>query len=318
MFNVDKRFYAALSEQTSFHKDVIEKVHRLVTILDYINSNAFLRERLVLKGGTALNLTIFDLPRLSVDIDLDFHSYESREAVLRERAEVQKLLTDYLKREGFVLLPKSKQYFSLDSIVAGYENNAGNSDNIKIEINYSLRHHVFLIVERPINTDIFGEMRDVKTLDGLELLAAKTAALYNRLAARDFYDIYNMSRFGLLSNEQYNLFCRCVVFYRSLTSDKGKLDFSAEIVDGLRPRTVAQDLYPMLVKRVDFDQDEAKTEVKNFLTNSIFITPDMQQYIDLFYAGIYRPELLFSGAPLERIIEHPMAIWRTTKIIENK
>lgn len=31
-----------------------------------------MKEHLLLKGGTAINLTIFNLPRLSVDIDLDF------------------------------------------------------------------------------------------------------------------------------------------------------------------------------------------------------------------------------------------------------
>ena len=33
--------------------------------------NGLLSGRLALKGGTAINLTVFDLPRLSVDIDPD-------------------------------------------------------------------------------------------------------------------------------------------------------------------------------------------------------------------------------------------------------
>jgi len=70
LFDFDRKFYINLSDATGFHKDVIEKVHRLITILEFINGNSFLRERLVLKGGTALNLTIFNMPRLSVDIDM--------------------------------------------------------------------------------------------------------------------------------------------------------------------------------------------------------------------------------------------------------
>jgi predicted nucleotidyltransferase component of viral defense system len=308
---VDRQFYLSLSERTGFHKDVIEKVHRLVTILEFINTNAFLRDRLVLKGGTALNLTIFNLPRLSVDIDLDFHSDAGRDTVLREREEVRRLLSGYLEREGYRILPKSKNYFALESIVAGFANNAGNLDNIKIEINYLLRHHVFPIVKRRINTEVFGETGEVATIDGIELLAAKTAALYNRLAARDFYDIYNVSRYGILSNEQYNIYCHCVVFYRTLTSDTGDLNFSSKIVDKLQEGTIARDLYPMLVKRVDFNLVNAKNQVKTFLNESIVITPALQQYIDSFYSNVYRPELIFSSDMLERVKGHPMAIWKT-------
>jgi hypothetical protein len=224
------------------------------------------------------------------------------------------LLISYLEREGYRILPKSKYSFSMESMVAGFANNAGNNDNIKIEINYSLRYHLFPIVKRRINTEVFGETGEVATLDGIELLAAKTVALYNRLAARDFYDLYNVSRYGILSDDQYNVYCRCVVFYRTLTSDDNKLDFSPKIVDKLQARTVAQDLYPMLVKRVDFDLESAKTQVKTFLADSIVITPPLQQYIDLFYTNTYRPELLFSGEMLERVKEHPMAIWRTSQI----
>jgi predicted nucleotidyltransferase component of viral defense system len=312
LFNADRKFYLHLSEKTCFHKDVIEKVHRLITILEFINTNAFLAERLVLKGGTALNLTIFNLPRLSIDIDLDFHSYEPRDLILQERETTQKLLLSYLQREGYVILPKSKNYFSLESIVAGYENNAGNNDNIKIEINYSLRHHVFPVAQRTINTELFGEKFKIATLDVIELLASKTAALYNRLAARDFYDLYNAGRFGILSPTQYDLFCRCMVFYRTLTSENSKLDFSPEIMDHLQARTVAQDLYPMLVKRVDFDLDQAKRDLKSFLAESIVIIPVLRQYIDSFDNRIYRPELLFSGTMLEKVRKHPMAVWRTS------
>lgn len=77
LFEADRKYYLRLSEETGFHKDAIEKVHRLITILEFINGNAFLRDRLVLKDGTALNLTVFNLSRLSVDVDFDFHSYDS-------------------------------------------------------------------------------------------------------------------------------------------------------------------------------------------------------------------------------------------------
>ncbi len=54
MYNYDKKFYAILSEKTAFQRDILEKVHRLTIILDYINSHPRLEKMLVLKGGTAI------------------------------------------------------------------------------------------------------------------------------------------------------------------------------------------------------------------------------------------------------------------------
>ena len=58
------------ADTTGFQPDVLEKVAQLLGLLDAIRSHPFLEGRLALKGGTALNLFVFDVPRLSVDIDL--------------------------------------------------------------------------------------------------------------------------------------------------------------------------------------------------------------------------------------------------------
>lgn len=318
LFEADRKYYLRLSEETGFHKDVIEKVHRLITILEFINGNAFLRDRLVLKGGTALNLTIFNLPRLSVDIDLDFHSYDSRDTVLKERGKVRELLHEHLKRTGYEISKKSKDYFALESIVARFQNNSGNYDNIKVEINYSLRHHIWEPAMRKINTKLFGPRGKVKTLNGIELLASKTAALFNRLAARDFYDLYNVKRFGIVSEDEYEDYCKAVVFYGSISGEAAKIDFSPNRVEELKRKTVYQDLYPMLVKGERLELDYAKSEVRNFLANSISITPRYKKYLQQFAEGNYRPELLFSGERLENIKGHPMAIWKTMNARKKK
>lgn len=61
-----------VARQYGFVRDTFEKVLRLKEILKYLNEEEYLREHLLLKGGTAINLTIFELPRLSVDIDMDY------------------------------------------------------------------------------------------------------------------------------------------------------------------------------------------------------------------------------------------------------
>jgi len=104
LYNYDKKFYAALSEKTAFQRDILEKVHRLTMILDYINSHPGLEEMLVLKGGTAINLTIFNLPRLSVDIGLDFSFDATREEMLAKRDTINTVLKNYFEHEGYVIV----------------------------------------------------------------------------------------------------------------------------------------------------------------------------------------------------------------------
>lgn len=72
MNSYNKQSLDAIAKEQGFIRDNLEKVIRLVDILNYFHKRKLLSQTLVLKGGTAINLTVFELPRLSVDIDLDF------------------------------------------------------------------------------------------------------------------------------------------------------------------------------------------------------------------------------------------------------
>lgn len=82
MFEYSKAELAQKANEMNFVRDTLEKVLRLTDILKYLNSNPLTKENLVLKGGTAINLTVFNLPRLSVDIDLDFARNLSRDEMM--------------------------------------------------------------------------------------------------------------------------------------------------------------------------------------------------------------------------------------------
>ena len=75
----------AEAEATGFQPELLEKTFHLLGLLNAINSHPFLRGKLALKGGTALNLFVFDVPRLSVDIDLNYVGYEGTDDMRRER-----------------------------------------------------------------------------------------------------------------------------------------------------------------------------------------------------------------------------------------
>lgn len=91
------------SNQTGFRPEILEKVWQLMNVLEGINAHPYLQERLVLKGGTALNLFVFDLPRLSVDIDLNYVGMQSREGMISERPLVEKALGAVFQRENLMI-----------------------------------------------------------------------------------------------------------------------------------------------------------------------------------------------------------------------
>lgn len=99
----------------------------------------------------------------------------------------------------------SKEYHALDSDVYQYVNTGGAKDNIKVEINYSLRSHILPVTRRPV--EILGIFKPVAVLmlDPIEVFAAKIAALLSRAAARDLYDVNNMVRLGLFDETLIDL-----------------------------------------------------------------------------------------------------------------
>ncbi len=100
---ISKELLIKESGQTGFRAEILEKVWQLMNVLEGINAHPFLQGRLVLKGGTALNLFIFDLPRLSVDIDLNYIGMQSREGMISERPLIEKAMEAVFQRENLVI-----------------------------------------------------------------------------------------------------------------------------------------------------------------------------------------------------------------------
>ncbi|MCF8009210.1 MAG: nucleotidyl transferase AbiEii/AbiGii toxin family protein [Halanaerobiales bacterium] len=115
MSNYDKVYLGRKAKSLGFIRDTLEKVLRLADILEYFNTNSLLQENLALKGGTAINLTIFNLPRLSVDIDLDYLKTDSRDEMLKKREKINTVIDRFMDSQGYKKSPKSKTPYSLDS-----------------------------------------------------------------------------------------------------------------------------------------------------------------------------------------------------------
>ena len=92
-----------MATESGFVRDTFEKVLRLKEILKFLNEDKSLREHLLLKGGTAINLTVFNIPRLSVDIDMDYTPNDTREGMLECRAKITDIIKEYMESEGYQL-----------------------------------------------------------------------------------------------------------------------------------------------------------------------------------------------------------------------
>ncbi len=144
-----------------------------------------------LKGGTAINLFVRNMPRLSVDLDLVFVDRSlGREAALRRINEAIKTAEALLKKRGF-------QTYTPPSIGAGETKMFVRRDKleVKIEVNYVARGTV-----HPTRTgSLSARAKDVLQADlelplvSLEdLYGGKLVAAMDRQHPRDLFDVMEL------------------------------------------------------------------------------------------------------------------------------
>ena len=304
-----------VAKETGFIRDNLEKVVRLSNILEFLVSNDSLKRKLVLKGGTAINLTVFDMPRLSVDIDLDYCSNSDKETMMADRVVIGQEILGYMQSNGYALHPSSKNTHALDSWVFSYLNAGGNRDNIKIEINYMMRTHILEPLTRKTSVPFIEEV-DVYALSPLELFGSKIKALIERAAPRDMYDVNRMIQNQLFKDDQMDMLRKIVVFYLAVGGkNKPEKECSFERIQNIKFPQIRSTLIPVLKKTEKFDFEEAKANVVSFLSKLLILGEAENNFIDSFNQGEYRPEILFDDSDIiERIKEHPMALWKINEV----
>lgn len=312
MLNLTKAELSEKAIELNFTRDTLEKALRLAEILTYLNTNPIMKDVLPLKGGTAINFTIFKLPRLSVDIDLDFHSTQTREEMLQSRTQITIDIETHMKTQEYTREISRKPSHSLEPLVFSYRNLGGSKDNIKIEINYSLRSHIFPLCIRSINSELFDTSIRVLCLDPIEIFASKINALINRAAARDLYDIHNMISFDILSESDYELLRKATIFYTAISQESipNKYDFSK--IEQISSRKIKTELQPVIYKNESISLESMKAKVVAFLSQLLTLSAEEDAFLTEFSNNNYLPELLFEDEELlTRIQNHPMALWKT-------
>jgi len=149
-----------------------------------------------MKGGTALNLFVQDMPRLSVDIDVVFvdHAPDREAALAAIRDELRRVQQELQARGLEVRLPGNAQGDEVRMTVIG----AG--VQVKVEVNYVFRGTVMPVQAQPLAPSAQGMFTMDVTLPVLatpELYGSKLVAAMDRQHPRDIFDVMHMlQRFG--------------------------------------------------------------------------------------------------------------------------
>lgn len=149
------------------------------------------QNKFALKGGTAINLFLQNMPRLSVDIDLTYVPIQDRKTTLFEISQhlhnmantITKHYPDVLVKEDF-----SKEIGSIVKLYVYHEKSM-----IKIEPNFITRGTLYPLVQGKLcnrAANYFqASIQNIPMLDAAEVYGGKLCAALDRQHPRDLFDV---------------------------------------------------------------------------------------------------------------------------------
>jgi predicted nucleotidyltransferase component of viral defense system len=176
-----------LAGETGLQAGTLEKVLRLLDVLQEIAGDELLADRLVLKGGTALNVFHLRLDRLSVDIDLNYVGALDRAAMEAERPALDDALNRLLTAMGYAIRRQPGEHAG-GKWIGRFTSVLGGGATLEVDVNYMARQPLFG-VDR-LDSVVLGDVqaKAIPVLNLHEVIASKLVALVDRRAARDLFD----------------------------------------------------------------------------------------------------------------------------------
>jgi len=158
----------------------------MLTILPIVGQE----ETFALKGGTALNFFYYDMPRLSVDLDLTFLPIKPREETLTDITESLNRISDKIGS----FFPKNQvQKIKLKDTDYIYKLIVSNGDSlVKIEPNMILRGSCYPPAYKILckkACEMFNMEMEIRVLSLADLYGGKICAALDRQHPRDLFDI---------------------------------------------------------------------------------------------------------------------------------
>ncbi|MGB7282702.1 MAG: nucleotidyl transferase AbiEii/AbiGii toxin family protein [Candidatus Acidiferrum sp.] len=308
---MDAAYVKRIANATGFDAVQLEKVIRLRQLLIEFRKHSFLRERLVLKGGTAVNLFYLELARLSVDIDLNYIGQLDREQMQRERPEIVKAAEQISKALGYKV-QRSADDYALNEWFLTYQSHVGSFDQIQIEINFLMRACA-LPPELRQAISIGDEAEcEFPVLAIEELFAGKIRAMIDRKHPRDLYDLFRF-REANLNYDSEAMRKLAVLFGSTLSRDLRSYNLS-RFAD-IDAEAIKRLLYPLL-KAGDRPAGTEMFAVAKPILESVLDHRREASFLEAIAAGKYQPELLFpkDAGIVNRIRSHPALLWKAENV----
>jgi predicted nucleotidyltransferase component of viral defense system len=159
----------------------------LLRVLPFVNEEKVF----ALKGGTAINFFLRDLPRLSVDIDLTYLPVNDRKTALTDIEKALLRISKEVEKRIAGVRTFSKKDREFDNVY-GLLIRRGDA-TIKVEPNSVLRGSVFPTETRILcqkAQDLFELSIETRTLCFEDLYGGKACAALDRQHPRDLFDIH--------------------------------------------------------------------------------------------------------------------------------
>lgn len=153
-----------------------------------------------LKGGTAINLFLRDMPRLSVDLDLVFTNHHMpRTEALAAINEGLRTSRDRLSKRGFTVQAVSASDMGETKLLVRRDDLA-----VKVEVNTVIRgtiHPTRIVSLTPAASDALMADLELPLLSIAEIYGGKLVAAMDRQHPRDLFDVMALFEHGGVTPE---------------------------------------------------------------------------------------------------------------------
>ncbi|MBI3455323.1 MAG: nucleotidyl transferase AbiEii/AbiGii toxin family protein [Candidatus Rokubacteria bacterium] len=294
--------------RTGFRPDTLEKVLRLLRLLDQVTRHPFLGSRLLLKGGTALNLFYAAAPRLSVDLDFNYVGAVDRGQMLRERPEVERAVNQVVMGEDY-RVQWGRDEHAGRKVYLTYVSGLGSPDRIEVDLNYLFRVPLVDPETRPAWTPDPDFPCEARIVSREEVMTGKLLALLDRVAARDLYDV---AAFAAAPPAYDPSVLRRLFVALSGVLPRALSAYNARHLDRFTQRSMDEDLALMLRSGETPSVETLRARAEALLGQVLGLSPSEAEYVDRIQWGEFAPELVAADQPelLARLRTHPALLWK--------